>query len=237
MVDRRRPRPRQRAALDRGGVGKRLSARGVVFCAPVTLAQRLPDCTMGLVIESHTSPASARRRVLRRIALAAPWFVSTRRGRPDVGTCSPRRPRAPRPSPGRAQAPLPDSDGAGERVSRQDRVDEERAGTDRVPIARIEHHALAPTQRQHRVAHRRQRCPLPDLRSERYYVGRRPCDWQVSVVIGADVEPLAHTGYRSDATFDWAISPLARLSWRSRCSPAAPGAGLPIRSARCPKAT
>lgn len=143
---------------------------------------------MGLVIESHTSPASARRRVLRRIALAA---------------CSPRRPRAPRPSPGRAQAPLPDSDGAGLRVSRQDRVDEERAGADRVRIAGIEHHALAPTQRQHRVAHRRQRCPLPDLRSERYYVGRRPCDWQVSVVTGAEVEPLAHTGYRSDATFDW----------------------------------
>jgi hypothetical protein len=38
---------------------------------------------------------------------------------------------------------------------------------------------------------------------ERYYVGRRPAHTEVYVVDQSEVEPLAHLGYRSDATFDW----------------------------------
>ena len=51
-----------------------------------------------------------------------------------------------------------------ERVRLEDRVREERAGGHRVGVGRVEHHALAAAQRQHRLADVGERRPLPRLR-------------------------------------------------------------------------
>lgn len=50
----------------------------------------------------------------------------------------------------------------------------------------------------HAVTRRRQVMP-----PERYYVGRRADAIDVHIVSRTGIEPLAHPGYRSSATFDW----------------------------------
>jgi Family of unknown function (DUF6166) len=39
--------------------------------------------------------------------------------------------------------------------------------------------------------------------SDRYYVGRRPCDTEVYVTTRNEIEPLEHPSYRSTSPFDW----------------------------------
>jgi hypothetical protein len=41
---------------------------------------------------------------------------------------------------------------------------------------------------------------------EQHYVGRRPAHTEVYVVDQAELEPLAHLSYRTDAGFDWGDS-------------------------------